>query len=46
VSEAGGTVTDTRGGTFDPHTGEVAATNGAIHEELIAELGLVRRPAS
>jgi myo-inositol-1(or 4)-monophosphatase len=46
VREAGGTVTDTRGGTFDPHTGEVAATNGAIHEELIAELGRVRRPAS
>ena len=46
VREAGGTVTDTRGGTFDPHTGEVVATNGAIHEELIAELGRVRRPAS
>jgi myo-inositol-1(or 4)-monophosphatase len=46
VREAGGTVTDTRGGTFDLHTGEVAATNGAIHEELIAELGRVRRPAS
>ncbi|HWO22781.1 MAG TPA: inositol monophosphatase family protein [Kofleriaceae bacterium] len=46
VREAGGTVTDTRGGTFDPHRGEVVATNGAIHEELIAELGRVRRPAS
>jgi myo-inositol-1(or 4)-monophosphatase len=46
VREAGGTVTDTRGGTFDPHTGAVVATNGAIHEELIAELGRVRRPAS
>lgn len=46
VREAGGTVTDTRGGTFDPHAGEVIATNGAIHEELIAELGRVRRPAS
>jgi myo-inositol-1(or 4)-monophosphatase len=46
VREAGGTVTDTRGGTFDPHTGEVVASNGAIHEELIAELGRVRRPAS
>jgi len=42
VVEAGGTVTDTRGGTFDPHAGEVAATNGAIHEGLIAELGRVR----
>ncbi len=46
VREAGGTVTDTRGGTFDSHTGEVVATNGAIHGELIAELGHVRRPAS
>jgi len=46
VREAGGTVTDTRGGTFDAHAGEVAATNGAIHEELIAELGLVRRSAT
>jgi myo-inositol-1(or 4)-monophosphatase len=46
VREAGGTVTDTRGAPFDPHSGEVAATNGAIHEELIAELDRVRRPAS
>jgi myo-inositol-1(or 4)-monophosphatase len=44
--EAGGVVTDPRGGPFDPHAGEVVATNGAIHEELIAELGRVRRPAS
>jgi myo-inositol-1(or 4)-monophosphatase len=42
VHEAGGTVTDTRGGPFDPHSGEAAATNGAIHEELVAELGKVR----
>jgi myo-inositol-1(or 4)-monophosphatase len=46
VLEAGGTVTDIQGGRFDPHSGEVAATNGAIHEELLAELGRVRRPAS
>lgn len=46
VREAGGTVTDTRGGPFDPHSGEVAATNGAIHGELLAELGRVPRPAS
>jgi myo-inositol-1(or 4)-monophosphatase len=45
VAEAGGTVTNTAGGPFDPHAGEVAATNGAIHEELIAELGRVRRAA-
>lgn len=42
VREAGGTVTNTRGGTFDPHAGEVVATNGAIHEGLIAELARVR----
>ena len=46
VTEAGGVVTDTRGGPFDPHAGEVVATNGAIHGELVAELGRVRRPAS
>jgi myo-inositol-1(or 4)-monophosphatase len=46
VQEAGGTVTNTRGAPFDPHAGEVVATNGAIHEGLIAELGRVRRPAS
>ena len=42
VREAGGTVTNTRGGAFDPHSGEAVATNGAIHEELVAELGKVR----
>ena len=40
VAEAGGTVTNTRGGPFDPHSGEVLASNGAIHSELIAELQL------
>ena len=43
VAEAGGTVTDTRGGPLDLHAGEVVATNGAIHEGLIAELEQVRR---
>ncbi len=42
VAEAGGTVTNTTGGPFDPHQGEIAATNGAIHEELLAELRLSR----
>jgi myo-inositol-1(or 4)-monophosphatase len=42
VAEAGGTVTNTTGGPFDPHQGEVAATNGAIHQELLAELRLSR----
>jgi myo-inositol-1(or 4)-monophosphatase len=39
VTEAGGTVTNTTGGPFDPHAGEVVASNGAIHTELVAELG-------
>lgn len=43
VQEAGGTVTDTRGGPLDLQAGEAVATNGAIHEELIAELARVRR---
>jgi myo-inositol-1(or 4)-monophosphatase len=38
VAEAGGRVTDTRGGPFTPARGEVVASNGAIHEELLAEL--------
>lgn len=42
VQEAGGTVTNTRGEAFDPHAGEVVATNGAIHPQLVAELGRVR----
>lgn len=46
VTEAGGTVTDWAGGAFDVHEGAVVASNGAIHEELVAELGRVRRPAS
>ena len=43
ITEAGGTVTNTRGGPFDPHSGEAVATNGAIHEGLVRELGQVRR---
>jgi myo-inositol-1(or 4)-monophosphatase len=45
VREAGGTVTNTTGGAFDPHAGEVVASNGAIHDELIAELGRVGEQA-
>lgn len=41
VTEAGGIVTDWTGGRLDLHEGAVVATNGAIHEELIAELGRV-----
>jgi len=43
VAEAGGTVTNSHGGPFDPHSGEVVASNGAIHSELIAELQRSRR---
>jgi myo-inositol-1(or 4)-monophosphatase len=42
VTEAGGIVTDWTGGRFDVHEGAVVATNGAIHEELVAELGRVQ----
>lgn len=46
VGEAGGTVTNWTGGRFDVHEGAVVASNGAIHEELVAELGRVRESAS
>jgi myo-inositol-1(or 4)-monophosphatase len=42
IREAGGTVTNMTGGTFDLYVGEVCATNGAIHKALIAELGRSR----
>jgi myo-inositol-1(or 4)-monophosphatase len=42
VTEAGGTVTNTAGGPFDAHSGEIVATNGAIHEGLLVELARVR----
>ena len=44
VSEAGGCVTNTTGGVFDPHKAEIVASNGAIHNALIDQLALV--PAS
>jgi myo-inositol-1(or 4)-monophosphatase len=46
VAEAGGTVTNWTAGRFDLHEGEVVASNGAIHEELVAELGRVPRAAT
>jgi myo-inositol-1(or 4)-monophosphatase len=46
ITEAGGVVTDWKGGRFELHEGEVVAANGAIHEELVAELGRVHRPAT
>ncbi len=42
VVEAGGSVTNPHGGPFDPHSGEAVASNGAIHRELVSELGRVR----
>lgn len=38
VEEAGGRVTDLAGGTLDAWRGEVAATNGVIHEDMLREL--------
>jgi myo-inositol-1(or 4)-monophosphatase len=46
VAEAGGIVTNWTGGGCDIHEGAVVATNGAIHEELVAELGRVHPPAT
>ena len=42
VEEAGGVVTGITGGPFSSSTGEAVATNGAIHEEVLAELAAVR----
>lgn len=36
VSEAGGTVTDMRGGLFHSDDREILASNGALHEDLLA----------
>ena len=38
VREAGGTVTDFRGLAFDPHGVQTLATNGRIHEAMVAVL--------
>jgi myo-inositol-1(or 4)-monophosphatase len=35
VEEAGGRVTDLRGGEFHPSRGQVVASNGRIHEEML-----------
>lgn len=43
VAEAGGIVTDTRGGRFRPAAGEAVAAGGGIHEAIVRELALVRR---
>jgi myo-inositol-1(or 4)-monophosphatase len=41
VSEAGGVITDTQGGTFHSAKGEAVASNGAIHGEILRELAAV-----
>jgi myo-inositol-1(or 4)-monophosphatase len=41
VAEAGGRVTDTLGRRFRSRSGEVVATNGAVHDAIVAELGVV-----
>jgi myo-inositol-1(or 4)-monophosphatase len=46
VAEAGGIVTDWTGRPFDVHEGAVVASNGAIHEMLVAELERVRPAAT
>jgi myo-inositol-1(or 4)-monophosphatase len=43
VSEAGGRVTDTHGGRFTTTRGEVVASNGAIHDVIVAELAVCAR---
>lgn len=39
VQEAGGRVTGTDGKKWDPHKGDIVATNGLIHDELVEVLG-------
>jgi len=41
VEEAGGRVTDTRGGRFVAASGEAVASNGAIHDDIVRELATV-----
>jgi myo-inositol-1(or 4)-monophosphatase len=45
VQAAGGRVTDYTGAAADPTKGHVVATNGRIHELLVAELGAFHPPA-
>jgi myo-inositol-1(or 4)-monophosphatase len=39
VEEAGGRMSNFRGGPFDVYSGETVASNGKIHEQLLAILG-------
>jgi myo-inositol-1(or 4)-monophosphatase len=45
VEEAGGRVTDFAGGPVEPDPIEIAASNGALHDALLAELSKVERLA-
>lgn len=45
VVAAGGTTSGTDGAPFDPYHGSVVATNGRLHEPLLAELAIVARRA-
>ncbi len=46
VEEAGGQVTRLDGGAFDPHFPEIIATNGRIHDPLVALLSEARAKLS
>lgn len=39
IREAGGIITNVDGSVYDPYTGDALATNGPLHELLLAELG-------
>ncbi len=43
VSEAGGMVSDMSGAPFESRRGEIIASNGRIHEEMLATIRSVRR---
>jgi len=43
VTEAGGQVTDFRGGTFSDYKPEIVASNGLIHERMLEVISMARR---
>lgn len=43
VLEAGGRVTDYRGGDFDPFARQIVASNGALHQQLLTVLADLRK---
>jgi myo-inositol-1(or 4)-monophosphatase len=38
VTEAGGKVTNIRGGSFSIHSKQILATNGRVHHEMVETL--------